>query len=130
MIKPFFLMLALGFTPVDDRPQVEDVNRIPNMEMCQGTLALCEQYLDWVQVMNPGNNMRWTEAEAEVRKSYYIWLKLTSINSVVASGIHGEGHIEEIRNELFELREMMGDADYYAGKFPPPIPLKYLQEIR
>lgn len=109
-----FLLLPL----LDDRPPVEDLQRFPSAAVCKQQLVANEQYHVYVKArlhleLNKGWELR--DCLREAGNCYWPWYWLHHA--------HGCEAVEERRNALAQVRELIGWDLYYAGLMPPCAPV-------
>jgi hypothetical protein len=69
-----------------------------------------------------GHAQQYEEVLEETRELFEVWNTLDDAQ---------QGYYDEAfrRRKLARLRELLGPADYYAGRLPPPVPVWRFEEI-
>ncbi len=113
-----FLLLIPG-SPIDDRPPMSDLARFPNEALALEASARNVRFLRWCQ----------TEAALYLhRKPLLDVVIVETVRLGAAWEMLGQAHYHETwdldaaRDDLDQLRAVLGSADYALGRMPPAIP--------
>lgn len=100
-----------------DAPPVADVFRWPGREQAAKTYAFAVAHRDWLAAQELAYPHRYDELHAcwqDAERRVAIWGKVADLAC--------EQEHPHRRKLLRELRELLGPADFYAGRLPAPIP--------
>ena len=121
----FFLVVVGVLELASPYPPVSDSNLFPSYQRC------CEQYWhardhqDWLRMQKyldrgtPAEDL-WEAWEDDARDRVRIWEAAASAQLDYGSSWK--------REALAYLKSLLTEADYYAGRLPPPLPLwRYIE---
>ena len=118
-------LLRRRYQELADAPPVGDSLRFPNRTAINELLAVNRAYRQHIDVRQPGEPSRWWELRGALQETdnlYHVW--------DTARDAGCEYYYVTVRRQaLSRLRELLGPADYYAGKLPPHLPMWRFQEI-
>lgn len=117
-------LLRRRWQDLDGAPRVRDSERFPDRPAINDMLSVnraFRQQLDAHQ-NTPARAPLIRAAMQETDNLYQIW-------DTVRDARCDYYYISVRRQALKKLRELLGDADYYAGKLPPYVPLWRLQQV-
>ena len=129
-METLIFMIASLAAMLDNRPPVEDKDRFPSSEIASEAIELNAKYRTWLEANRPldDHTGMWLKAMTEADALWEIWQSVANLHSVTdESG--NEYLLEELRNRLEELRDVMGEEAYYAGRLPPPVPIWRFQRV-
>lgn len=126
------LVLILGTSQLPGEPcppenppiLYSDLRWFPPRQIAEANLKLAEQHIAWLLLMRDANMNRkeeWEEWIEDARKSRQPWCNLLNAHSY---------YEPSARWYLLCLRMRIGNANYYAGKMPPCLPIHRFREIR
>lgn len=112
-----------------DAPTIKDVNRLPNNESSQINYAICVEYESFLYKYK---ELNWDKEKVDdvimqCNKSLSLWILIGEVTNKYEAGRNMWWSVK--RNKLKEIRDLVGDKNYYQGFFPNSIPMKYLVEI-
>jgi len=100
-------------------PHLCDVQFLPSTEECSQASAWHWAYRQHVESRRAFDLRHWglhSHCLAEAHRLGEIWEAITSAK-------RAENYVTYRRRQLANLKEFIGDEDYYAGRFPPATPI-------
>jgi hypothetical protein len=79
-------------------------------------------HLSAVESVYP-NNPYIPKLREDALKLYQVWSMLTVVKSP-------QQEIDDVRFGLLRLRDLLGEDDFYQGRIPPSVPLRWYKEVR
>lgn len=106
-----------------DAPRIDDALRWPSADFCRDMLSANRAYAIWLNGHRAVDRGEWIDAALEdAAELYRVWDVMSDINSQWYC-------LTARRQKLRELREMIGAERYYAGLYPPAVPVWRLKRI-
>jgi hypothetical protein len=102
-----------------DTPPASDVMRLPVRGLINSLLGFNRDYRRHIEVLQTLNAVNWWETQQTLQECddlYRIWDTIRDARCEYY-------YITVRRQELQNLREMIGDEAYYAGSLPPHVPV-------
>jgi hypothetical protein len=119
------LVLRDRFAELHDAPLVSDVSRFPNRDYCNDAINFNRHYLQYIT----GKKGAWRyldeeikEVEKETEGLYAPWDRLRDATAEVY-------YIQVRKKALKELRKMIGDEAFSAGRMPPFVPVQRFSSL-
>lgn len=111
--------------PEPDLPPLTDLDRFPCRDAVVNAWQLNVQYRDVLafrQAMYPHRHWEYETVLEESRELFEVWDTLDDAQ---------RWYYDEAlrRRRLARLLELLGPADYYAGRLPPAVPVWRFEEI-
>ena len=110
---------------LQDAPRLADCNVLPAAWMVQDLCRVNEQYqchLQNQQIIYPHRADDLGEVLREARQLYQVWDAVRRATGPTQAWAYR-------RRMLRQLRDMLGEDDYYAARLPPSVPLWRFKEI-
>lgn len=121
----------------DTRPNVRDFERFPDVKACLAAQEFARAYknkLTEQKSLYMESDPRRTNLENAIRETdglQVAWCKLGWIQSY-ARGLNSSWSpysISGLRDQLNELRDLLGEEAYYNGEMPYPVPIWRFREV-
>lgn len=111
-----------------DFPSIKDLERLPNIQVAQKNTCLAEVYINSLKEQR---EFAWNKDEvdralSDTNKLYNTWSYIYGLKYPV---INDYWTVFQKRRRLNEIKLIVGIKNYWEGRFPNPIPIKYLMEI-
>jgi len=112
-------LLLLVLPILDDRPPLTDALNFPPAWVCREQMAMSQAYQCWLQTRIECG-LDWDmgglrDQLEDARRRWRIWDWCLTAQGGYPSWCP--------RRALGELRQLLGDEDYYAGRMPTPYPM-------
>lgn len=147
--KLTLLFVAIDVRIADTQPPLSDLDQFPNREVISATTYAQNQYLYWLEERQASWHwwMDWSDwrlrsknadvatgwrreqsqacyaaSLAELNRSRECWWELYVARN-------REYTCRERRAALARLRKLLGDAAYYSGTLPPPLPWQHFRVL-
>ena len=111
---------------LSDAPPLADCNWLPTTEFAAECCKFNEAYQNHLTTQQtlggPTHEAEWASALCQTRQLYRVWdatRRATSTNQAWAYR----------RRTLMQVRDMLGEQDYYRAKFPPSVPVWLFHEM-
>lgn len=115
---------VLAFLAFHADPPLADAARFPTFLECQDNLAFNRAYVCYLE-----GRLAWEADQEAGAESISEAKQLRAVWQVLWHVQHPH-HADCCRHEsLRELKQLLGDEAYYAGRMPPHVPLWRFQEI-
>ncbi len=111
---------------LSDAPPSQDCARFPERTTVNEFLAFNRAYRQHLDVRQPGEPARWWELRTALQETDYLYQVWDTVRDARCEYYY----VTVRRQALKKLREMLGEADYYAGQLPPYVPMWRFQGIR
>ncbi len=103
-------------------PPSADVGRVPFAEVCRERLAFADQHIEWLAVQGLLYPYRDLDPwRREALRCRHVW-------SLLVDARNCTNDWASRRVALRGLRELLGEADYFASAWPAPVPLQFFRE--
>jgi len=111
----FWLCLWPGLPDAEAAPQLDDLKRFPAQAVAQDMAAFGRAHVAWVEgeaALSPWES-HWCAWRCEAKQCLAAWEALERAHESE----------EERLQALADLKDLLGQEDYFAGVMPPPAPV-------
>lgn len=119
------LWLGNQYDAAKDCPRMWELGRFPGYEEALASIEQSrafQSYADARHKLIPYRDV-YREAWSQAQLPCQAWSHLRDARSEFS-------WVRTRRQSLKQLREILGDDDFYSGRMPPPAPLRFFQEVK
>jgi hypothetical protein len=121
---PDLRTLRYRYAEAHDAPRLVHINAFPGKESCRNGYATARQHAYWIEqrmLLFPAEVAYWSAKLIEQRRRVVIWSAADDL--YLASDAYYR------RMVLLNLYRLLGPADFYAGRLPPPVLIEHFQRV-
>jgi hypothetical protein len=121
---PELRTLRYRYTQVHDAPRVVHANAFPDSKACTDGYQTAHQHAHWIEqrmLLFPAEATYWSAKLIEQRRRVAIWS--------AADDLYRSSDAYYRRMVLLNLYRLLGPADFYAGRLPPPVLIEHFRRL-